>query len=165
MSKQLNFFLSRSDEAVLAEFLTKSGAIAVEEQSSSPELEFRRSIQREKSVFEKLCLLHEKFSEHIVFKEIKNKFYINEQKSDIIEYSPSYIITENQTIKRGRLYVVTDYFDTEDRLIRKNDPFLKWADSILRGARKMMSKGGKWDFWYGPEALELEMQGWTTSPL
>lgn len=165
MSKQINFFLSQNDEDALADFLKAKGAVPVDDKSDTRELHFRREIKRDKNIFERFYLIHAEYTVNIKFIEINNKYHFDEQNSDGIEYWPSCVIQDRQEIRRGRLYVVTDYFDESERLIRKNDDFLKWADSVLRGARRLMSREGKCIFWYGPEALELERQGWTMSPL
>jgi hypothetical protein len=74
----------------------------------------------------------------------------------VVAFSRCY--QDDQLIRRGRFYFVKSYFDAR-ALVDKDDGFLKWGNSLMTRARRMLSKDPNSFEYYGPEALRLKDMG------
>ena len=104
----------------------------------------------------KIYVTQSQYIDRIIFKRSANAAFVDELRSPVVEFSRCY--QDDQLIRRGRLYFVNGYFDASG-LINKDDDFLKWGNSLMRRARRMLRKDPNSFEYFGPEALRLKEMG------
>jgi hypothetical protein len=158
-SSQLNFFLTRSDQAELLRKLDPLGSFVYVEdlsQDGSPQMLESGEIRQMGAERLKIFITLSPHSNRIVFKQATNVAYVDELRSPVVAFSRCY--QDDQRIGRGRFYFVKSYFD-ERVVVDKDEDFLKWGTSLISRARRMLARDPKSFAYFGPEALRLKDEG------
>jgi len=158
-SSQVNFYLTRDDQAELVKKLDPHGSfiyIARLSQDGSPQRVESAEIRQMGFEHLKIYVTQSQYIDRIIFKRSANAAFVDELRSPVVEFSRCY--QDDQLIRRGRLYFVNGYFDASG-LINKDDDFLKWGNSLMRRARRMLRKDPNSFEYFGPEALRLKEMG------
>ncbi|MDR2038576.1 MAG: hypothetical protein LBQ60_11700 [Bacteroidales bacterium] len=140
MGKQINFYLHSKDLESFFEILRKRKAVFLPGLYPENKLEKTEHISIEKS--ENMFLARMEDLDKIKLKELAG---INTGQWTIDRYSPvmdldsSREIPELRVITRGRLYFQSDYY-MDSKLVRKDENFVKWADSLLSVLRRKLIK-------------------------
>lgn len=79
--------------------------------------------------------------------------FVEALRSPVIEFDRCYQSLDS--LRLGRLYYVTSYFDDSGALISKDQGFLEWADRIFKAFRKHLVRQED-GYYYGPEAERLK---------
>jgi hypothetical protein len=158
-SSQLNFFLTKNDQAELLGKLDPLGSFRYVEsmsQDGSPRMLETAEIGQMGSERLKIFVTQSNYINKILFEQLTNAAFVDELRSPVIAFSRCY--QDDQCIRRGRFYFVKSHFDAR-ALINKDDDFLKWGNSLITRARRMLKKDPKSFEYFGPEALRLKGVG------
>jgi hypothetical protein len=68
----------------------------------------------------------------------QGRWTVDVLRSPVIELSRSFF--DGEILRRGRLYVVDGFFDSNERWVEKGDSFRQWAGLILSATRKRLTK-------------------------
>jgi hypothetical protein len=141
MGKQINFYLHNRDLEWFYEILKKQNVVFIPTQYDERYL----TIIENPSVteVEDMYLVRAEDLNKLTFCELGgvNKAWgIDRHKeSPIVEFDRSGYLPQHRIIRRGRLYFRTDYL-SESKLIKKDESFLKWANSLINVARRKFIK-------------------------
>jgi len=73
--------------------------------------------------------------------------------SPVIQFNTGIVDEEKNEIRPGRLYYVDGYYGADETWVDYSDAFLKWAQSILRIAKKTFVKRKESFYYIGHDAL------------
>jgi hypothetical protein len=158
-SSQLNFFLTRSDQAELLRRLDPQGSfLYVESISQDGSLRMLEGAEIKKMGSErlKIFITLSQLIDKIVVVQSVDPAFVDVLRSPVVEFSRCY--QDDRLIRSGRFYFIRSYFD-ERAVIEKDDAFLQWSNSLLSRARRMLKKDPKSFAYFGPEALRLKDAG------
>src|SRR6266702_3284949 len=158
-SSQLNFFLTRNDQAELLAKLDPLGTfVYVESISQDGSLKILESAEIRKMGSERLKIFISlaKHVNNITFDQSPTTVFIDNLRSPVVEFGRCY--QDDQCIRRGRFYFIKGYFDQRAALICKDEEFLKWGNSLISKTRRILKRDPESLTYFGPEALR-----WTES--
>ena len=127
MGRQINFYMSKIVEKSFIEFLEQNQFIFLNNDSSvinktSPKGKFRWYLYKQD------------------YGDIKMNQYnmniIDTKKSPVIQFRRTSIKEEEKKIFKGRLWIETQYYDGGEKLIKKNDIFIKEYQMLVRWIKK-----------------------------
>jgi len=89
----------------------------------------------------KILLFRKSDFANIVFRDVGsvNGYSVDTLRSPVVEYSRCYV--DDEIIRRGRLYFIMSFYDEHDKLAKKSESFVTWANDILSVTRKNLSNG------------------------
>jgi hypothetical protein len=160
-SRQINFYLTPSDQAHLEQVLRAAGDFMIlADTTENGDLRFLDDTRIREMGREALKIHLIKPSEigAIRFNNLPgpSRRVIDVVRSPVVEFDRCYCL--NGQLRRGRLYAVTAFY-AEGVLVRKHEPFVRWAGSLIAAARKALTKDPQSFFYFGEEALQLKEQG------
>ncbi len=140
MSRQINFFLHPDDQTDFNEFLKSFGDFKIlpyyhfDNKVSTRNDTILRDIKKEGA---KVYLIRAEDLTDIPLRHIEKFKYwlIEDDRLPAIEFGRC-ILRENK-IMSGRLYFRTHYYEGQD-YIQKSEQFIKWADKIIKSARRKL---------------------------
>ena len=97
--------------------------------------------------------------ELVQMKEVPTQGYwrIDENRSPVVELTKSFIAPG--LIRRGRLYYTEAYFDQSGTATAKGPKFLRWAESLLTLAKRILTFDKDLHSYVGPDAQRLRDEG------
>lgn len=87
----------------------------------------------------------------------QNNWHIDELRSPVIEFN--HCVHENNILRPGRLYYISDYYDKSGRLVRKAPDFRRWAKKVLSEAQNTLSYDRPLKAHLGREAASMRENG------
>jgi hypothetical protein len=81
---------------------------------------------------------------------------VDELRSPVVEYTRCYF--DGGLLRRGRLYVVGQFFDDAGQRVEKNPGFVLWAKSLITKAKSVLKRRDDGDY-IGPKALQALESG------
>ena len=160
MGRQLNFFLSHVDAEVLDQGLRQDEeTLILESRSRGPCPEVVDSIRDTESQKIFFYLVRKGDIELVRMKEVPTQGYwrIDEDRSPVVELTKSFI--DPDLIRRGRLYYTEAYFDQTGTATAKDPKFLRWAESLLTLAKRILTFDKDLHSYVGPDAQRLRDEG------
>jgi hypothetical protein len=160
-SRQINFFLTASDQAeLLMRFGAKGDFVVVQSRARDGNLCLLESAEVKDVGVEPLqvYLARPTDLEAIQFHILESQPYntVDVVRSPVIELSRCYHV--GGRLRRGRLYFVTEYYDG-GAMTRKETAFLKWASDLIAIARRNLMKEPASPFYFGASALRAKELG------
>ena len=160
-SRQINFYLTPSDQEKLEEAFHKAGDFTILRDTAELDgivklkdmkISNMKDIKNEPS---NVYLTRAQYIKDIVLRTIEGKNYrtFDEFRSPIIQFDSCRYI--DGVIRRGRMYVINSWF--EDTV--KEESFLKWSSNLFKIARRSLIKENNSFFYYGAEAWQLKETG------
>jgi hypothetical protein len=158
MGRQLQFYLTPSDLAVLEVALRASQEVAaLPWRAPRPEPTVVESFRIERMGKTPLTLYLARPADlgAVAFREVAAQGYwtVDDLRSPVVELARCHF--DGKTLRRGRLYYATGYYGGDGAWVDKPKAFLAWADALLRTARKALWREPRLDAYLGPEAREL----------
>jgi hypothetical protein len=147
MGKQVNFFLHTNDMKDFYEILKSHNVVFlpiefVDEKIITLE-KFPDDYQESMFLVRKEDLDKVKLYEADSGK-FKGKWRIDNTKSQGIEFEAGRYLPESlpdkELISRGRLYFQPDYLNENQKLVKYDETFIKWADALLNKVRRKLVK-------------------------
>jgi len=136
MGRQINFYLHTDDLKSFYEVLGQKKAVFCRHNMNENRLIIVDPlIDGENS---RLILLRNEDFTHVKFRKSNECWYIDNS-SSVVELDRSRYLEEEGIIVRGRLYFQSDYYECSE-LIKKNEDFVKWANSLLNTLRRKLEK-------------------------
>ncbi len=65
-------------------------------------------------------------------------------RSPVIEYRRCF--TDGKILRRGRLFFIEDYYDENERTVKKDTEFRDWARAMVARVRRIMKKRDDGDY-------------------
>ena len=160
-SRQINFYLTPSDQEELEKELRKAGDfIVLRHDAPFGEIDVlkdmkiynMKDIQSESSF---VYLARNEDVKSVTLNTIHGKSYkvFDEFRSPIVQFIRCRYI--DRTLRGGRMNVINSYV-VNNLIVRKEEGFLKWSSDLFVIARKTLYKLNKSIFYYGEEALRLK---------
>lgn len=178
MGKQVRFYMLPEDEHEFLRFVCRDETVVLlADRSHSPELEVIENpfaLAERRSELQQILLWNTAFPiketdirKHtlIEYKEELGAYVetgeiaysINRSSAPVVEFSPSFIRRDGQLAK-GRIWADMRRLE-EDDLVRKEEAFEIWYDSIARWLRRNFKRVKGVDGYFGPRALEWYQTG------
>jgi hypothetical protein len=138
-SKQINFFFSPDELCNVVKFLRKKDCIIVKgDYKNSGFLEEYDIVKNNEAIYQVFIFKHDDTKEasynHV---ESTGVYYIDILISNCIEFSiGGFYPYSDKNLHSARLYYVFNYFDKSDKIIRKDQGFINWADDIFKSFKK-----------------------------
>jgi hypothetical protein len=168
MGRQVNFFLSPDDHVALeAEIRAVGPLLIVEDGTAGGQIQSRDSLAfvapGVESLF--LCLLRPDDLGQVRISPLRGRDdgagSIDALQSPVIECWRCYF--DGTLLRRGRLYFEPTILSDQQTIENKPDPFVEWADRVLRRVRKHLTKDpaspSSVPTYFGQGALALRAQG------
>jgi hypothetical protein len=158
-SSQLNFFLTRNDQAELLRKLDPLGKFVYVEsisQNGSLRILERAEITKMGSERLKIFITLPKYLNNIILVQLPASAFVDVLRSPVIEFSRCY--QDGKCMRRGRFYFIRRHFD-ESTEITKDEEFLKWSNSLILKARRVLRRDPESFAYFGSEALQLKDMG------
>jgi hypothetical protein len=160
-SRQINFFLTATDQAELLIRLGSKGDYVIVHACTQDERLYllENAVVKEMGV-EPLTvyLVRSTDIDAIQLNVVPNQPYksIDVVRSPVIQFSRCY--HAGGRLRRGRLYFVTAYYDGGEKT-KKEKAFLKWAIDLITIARRNLLKEPGSLFYFGGDALRAKEAG------
>ena len=77
---------------------------------------------------------------------------VDDLRSPVVQFDGGFF--DEKTLRPGRLFYDTGYYNENGEWVDKPVEFLKWADSILRMAKKMIRRDPVFDAYVGNSAAD-----------
>lgn len=136
MGRQINFYLHTDDLKSFYEVLGQRKAVFCRHNMDEDRLiVVDPLINGDNS---RLILLRNEDFAHVRFRKL-NECWSIDNSSLIVELDRSRYLEEEGIIIRGRLYFQSDYYKGSE-LIKKDEYFVKWANSLLNTLRRKLEK-------------------------
>lgn len=126
MGKQINFYMSHKVQEVFMEFLTQNNYIFINDRGDSILNPNSNEIHR--------LFLHKPDYGAVIMRQGDN-VGIDAIKSPVIEFNKTLVRNEKKRIRRGRLWISTQYYE-ENLLVKKKGLFLKDYELLVRWVKK-----------------------------
>jgi hypothetical protein len=148
-SVQINFYLMPNEQASFDELLKSAGPIRVVTGMNSafrPQLSSTTVLRSFGAEDLKVHLVREEDVDLLRAGETPNgsEWFVDVLRSPVIEYWRCF--TDGKILRRGRLYLIEDYYDDNGILVKKDTGFLKWARAVIAKVRRNMSKREDGDY-------------------
>ncbi|MDJ1482701.1 hypothetical protein QNI16_19530 [Cytophagaceae bacterium YF14B1] len=139
-SKQLNFYLLPEELFLINEWLKKNNIYIIRNPIDSLDELYVENLNlyKPEAKARQVYLQLERFSQCIVtrYSEKVNKYFVDGDKSCVIEFSMPVFPDPNQIIlSRSRLYCCSRYYD-DNVLITKDSDFLDWINKFYNSFKK-----------------------------
>lgn len=168
MGRQVNFFLSPDDHLAMEAEIRAVGPVSiVEDRTAGGVIQARDSLALVAPGVESLflCLLRPDDLGQVRIRPIRGRDdgagSIDGMRSPVIECGRCYF--DGTLIRQGRLYFETTILSDQHTIEKKPDPFIEWADRVLRRVRKHLTKDPasprSAPTYFGQGALALRAQG------
>jgi hypothetical protein len=165
-SRQVNFYLTPSDQEELEKELRKVGDFIVLRDDApfgkiailkDMKISNMKDIGNESSC---VYLARNEDVKSITLNTIQGKSYkaFDEFKSPIVQFIRCRYI--DRTLREGRMYVINSY-STNNIIVKKEESFLKWSSALFMIVRRNLYKYNNSIFYYGAEALRFKETGGT----
>lgn len=160
-SQQVNFYLLPEEQEWFESQLRSCGDLVVIRKPASPE----DSIVADSTIIRamgredvRVYLSRRQDLPQIDVRAIpsRNSWSIDELRSPVVEFSRCYF--DGQLLRRGRLYVITHYYDENSLLVEKQKSFVNWAKTLISTTKKTMARREDGDF-IAPLAKERAEKG------
>src|SRR5947209_17601713 len=161
MGRQVNFYMLPEDLAEFELMLRDHGGVLfISDNSPTAQVQFLETLQIPDlgRTNLKLHLARAADLERIITVPIPARqiWTISEDRSWVVELFRCFY--DGTVVRRGRLYYVPAYYDSEDQLVKKGQDFCEWADRLLRWIRNHYKRGSR-DGYVGPYALKWISEG------
>ncbi len=144
-SRQINFFIMPDEWDALENYLIENNLISIA--STMADASLSVSSIRDNELLK--CLVLEKQKNALDIKKIDaNTYSINRNHSPVIELRRSFYDTEQQLLRRGRLYYTKGFWNEAGEWKEKDADFMEAADKLFKWFRKTY-KDSKMDDWKG----------------
>jgi len=155
MGRQINFFMMPEDVAELEQYIKDSGLMIVAETMPTKEPKVLEHLVEPKNLGSYIFNPKHKDLLTIEFIEKQNKYWINEMRSPVVEFTKSVFNQEEKTLHLGRLYYnKTQLSSDNSATVLKDEEFIQIAENILKWYKKHF-KNTKINTWYTtPRVLE-----------
>ena len=150
MGKQVNFYMTPSDEAALLGELRKHGGVAlVKERSRTTQPTELEGFPRQGTVEsrEGVVLWNPHVDSTLLLVPAGSIHFVDKERSAVIEFSQSEVTDEE--IRRGRIWA--EMMTPEGTA--KSDGFRKWYDSVARWIKRNYTRNED-GFYVGPDAAK-----------
>lgn len=159
-SSQVNFFLTKNDQAELLADLDPRGTfVYVESLSRDGSLGILESAEIKRMGTDRLKIFISlaKYFNEIVLGQSSTAAFVDVSKSPVVEFGRCY--QDDQCIRRGRFYFVKGYFDQRASPVDKAQEFLEWGNSLVSRTRRTLKRDPESFAYFGREALRLKGLG------
>ncbi|WP_407158944.1 hypothetical protein [Bradyrhizobium sp. STM 3557] len=163
-SRQINFFLTAEDQAtLLARLMDRLGPflfISRRSENDAPQQLDTAAVKKMGSEPLTIYLLRQKDLGQVRFEPFTEQqcYVVDSLLSPVIEFSRCY--HSDGLLRRGRMYVVSSYYDRDGVPVSKDRDFLDWAAAMIAAARKIVQRRVPPSMFYcGQNAFELSQQG------
>jgi len=148
MSSQINFFMMPEDVAELEDYIKKQGLIIVSEQMLTNEPVIMPSLIDPLKLGSFILLPKHLDKLSIGFIEKQNKYWVNEMRSPVIEFTKCIFKPDEKILKLGRLYFNKTQRSTGSKsIIAKDEEFISTAENLFKWFRKHF-KNTKINSWH-----------------
>ncbi len=160
MGKQINFYMTNSDEEEFLNFVRSDRSVGVfmvtMPTDSIPLL--TELPQSEIPFWLSICLWDRDNSPQPNLRYVtEQKYYVvNKSTSEVIEFLRSNI--KKRSISRGRIWAEMAMWESDGTLVRKSETFEKWYDRLARWIRRHSVRYDK-GVYVMPGAAEFKKQG------
>lgn len=160
MGRQVNFYMSETDEVEFIEYVRKTGKIEIlPSRMSSPSERLDALPKPDPSIaFCRVFLYNSEIQGKLAieFIEQRKEYYVEPSKSPVIEFCLS---TRSRNILReGRIWAELLIFDPEmGTFVLKSPEFKRWYERIAGWLRRKYKRVGS--FYAGPGALKFREEG------
>jgi hypothetical protein len=156
-SKQINFFLTATDQAeLLKEFGIEDDFVYIDSIAKGRQLCYLETAEIRKMGVErlKIYLVRRRDVELVRRNALQDQPHdaVDVVRSPVIEFMRCY--HADHQLRRGRLYVVTAFYEG-GVLVKKDRNFLDWAITVIATAQKKLIRDPDSSFYFGKNALEL----------
>lgn len=162
MGRQVNFFLSQDDQAVLNDLIMQPGdviVLATKPDRDPVKVLASTVIRKMGAEYIRVALTKHAFAENLTYHPLGDgRAYLDLLDSSAIEYARCYVSPPGQGepgfIRSGRLYYTT----TRNDMSPKEADFVNWAERLFRKIKKhLVLEDG---LYAGEDALRKRKQGW-----
>jgi len=139
-SRQINFFIKSDELSKFNKYLAAQKWLIVNSKSIDGQpriLDSVCKINTDESLL--VYLVPEQFLETLIFRFVeKQNHYVLNSEIDlpVINFMRPFESPEENYIRRGKLYYILGYFNTEKEFTLKPDEFLKAADKLFKAFRR-----------------------------
>lgn len=158
-SSQLNFFLTQNDQAeLLAELDLLGSFVYIESTSESGALRILGSAEIKKMGSEplKIGVTLSRYVDKIDLIRSGVRAFADIDASPLIEFGRCY--QDEECIRRGRFYFVKRFVAARG-VVNKDEEFVKWGNSLISRARRVLKRDSVSSAYFGSEALRLVSEG------
>jgi hypothetical protein len=158
-SSQVNFFLTRTDQAELLRTIDRLNSFVYVEavsQDGSPRILESPEVRKMGSERLKIFVARPEHASTIILRQSSKDAFVDVLRSPAVEFSRCY--QDDHCIRRGRFYVVRSYFD-ERTVVKKDGEFLKWSEALISRTRRALTRDSKSFAYFGSQALRLKESG------
>lgn len=148
-SQQVNFYLLPEEQRWFEEILFARRELVVVRRLASPKGIVTTDSTIVKAMGEEVLTVYLSRPtdlQKIITREVpaRDEWLVDLTQSPVVEFSRCYF--DGQLLRRGRLYVVTHYYDEDSLLVEKSKEFVAWAKSLISTVKKGMMKCDDGDF-------------------
>jgi len=163
MSKQVTFYLLPDDITLFeAELKAMEDVVFIAEPMYENKLLIVDTLLPQKNEWRSVSLARKDYLDRVYLKHIdtQNYWLIEDLKSEVIEFSRCYL--DGNTLRRGRLYTITGYYNEVSEWKERDPEFIKWVDRIYRKFKKTFKRNqipNYKDDYVSPTVIEWVKQG------
>lgn len=159
MGRQANFFLLPSDLVALEAEIARIGPFTVlHSRSTSKEVRRLSALDPAKANEDwlHLFLVRPDDLEQVVVQHVPAQGYwtVDPLTSPVVEFQRCFF--DGKVLRRGRVYVVENYYDSNGVLVQKPVPFKEWARAVLGVVRRKLHR-------QGPDYIGADAKRWVAS--
>ncbi len=159
MGHQVNFYLNPNDTVAVEKVLRELAPLCIlhsRSSTSEPHIVDTVNIEENGQPWLYLFLIRTDDLERLVTKHIPAQGYwtVDVLKSPVVEFNRCFF--DGKTLRRGRVYYVDGFYDTNDQWVQKPEPFMKWAKSILTTTKHTLKR-------HGSDYIGTEAEAWLAS--
>jgi hypothetical protein len=159
-SKQINFYLTTSDQVELLNDLRRRGEFLVASCADKGRNLRLVEVSKVKDISAEplqVYLVRPCDVAGVCIRTLENqRRYVDSLRSPVVQFSRS--LHRGNELTRGRLYVTTAYYDGEI-LVRKEDGFVEWASALILTARRKLKRDSATQSYFGEDAFRLKQSG------
>lgn len=162
MGKQVNFYMTKSDENDFLRFLQSTGDVCVfKSVTPTPEIVCLDSLPKQGELFWfAMCLWHRNYSPAPILRHVKQQgYYVVEKfESEVIEFQRCGL--DEGRLVRGRIWAEMNGWRQDDpvAIIKKSKEFGKWYDRIAAWIKKRSHRDAVGDYVL-PDASDFSKKG------
>jgi hypothetical protein len=148
MGRQINFFLSQSEQQQFCEVCDKMSSVAaIEQPSTSPEMKLVavESVARWKiGDHSPFLLMPEDFRCIVVTKtevrvpQKKTMYFVDVWQSPVVEFTRC--VQHSDSIQRGRLFFEPSFINANSVVVQKSKLFVSWASKLFAVIKKISAR-------------------------
>jgi hypothetical protein len=156
MGRQIQIYLATRDIDLFEEALKQRGVVFVSRSSADGRVQVLQTCKRRvaSGVRTSCYLARQKDLKSIRVNHISSKvgWVVDDLRSPVIQFDGGFF--DGRTLRQGRLFYDTGYYNDSGEWVNKPADFLKWADSILKMAKKLIARDRVLDAYVGSHAGE-----------